>query len=126
MVRYKPEEAELLKKVVEKSTNENKAHATDRISEELKARRKFEARRDAVYNYFFELTGQPMSNEQFNKYNDLFNKAKPGYNLWQFILDEKIVVDERIKSMGYTEFIENELGIKPEDTEQKNENIQKA
>ena len=111
MVEFSIKELEKKIELIEKKEQESKSQATDRISEELKGKRIYEEKRDVVFNYFFELTGQPMTMKQFEKYIEKFNKAEPGYNIWKFILDEKIKIDERIKSMGYEEFIEQEPGI---------------
>ena len=64
---------------------ESNAEATDRISNELRAEKKLNERRDCVMDFFFEITGMPMPLAWFEEYNEIFNKAKKGYNIKSFI-----------------------------------------
>lgn len=77
------EEIEL--KRLEKIQAESNQEATERIGRELIEAKKLEERRNAVMNYFFELTGITMSVVWFNEYNYLFNRAEAGYNIKSFI-----------------------------------------
>jgi hypothetical protein len=72
---------------------ETNQEATERIQAELRADTAMKARRDVVMDYFFEITGEPMTLEQFEKYNKLLNsnKTETGYNIKSFIRDEKII-----------------------------------
>lgn len=79
------EEIELLKK-------ETNTEVTERISKELKAERKLEERKQAVMNMYFELTGTPMSNADFEIYNYCFNRAKDGFNIKSWIRDREILI----------------------------------
>jgi len=67
-------------------------------------------RKNAVMSYFFELTGIPMSEEQFLKYNKKFsdNRTPDGYNLKSFIRDEKVKKDWKVINSSFEEFCEDE------------------
>lgn len=82
-------------KAIDRSKETN-AEATNRIRLELLAEDKLNERRDAVMNWFFGLTGVPMTEEQFQEYNHIFNipdkegEPKRVYNIKTYIRDKKI------------------------------------
>lgn len=92
---------------------ETNMEATNRICAERRALKFLENRRDTVTAYFFELTGIPMSEEQFLKYNELFDKAEDGYNIKSFIKNEKIRPNLTKINETFFEFLKSE-GIKEE------------
>lgn len=95
---------------IEKGAQESNQEATERIQTERLAEKKLNERKNAVMSYFFELTGIPMSEEQFLKYNKKFsdNRTPDGYNLKSFIRDEKVKKDWKVINSSFEEFCEDE------------------
>ena len=93
-MRYDTKEIEEKASEVYSEKEETNLEATRRIGEELRAATKLEERRNAVMNMYFEITGFPMTNAEFEIYNAIFEKADNGYNIVSFIEDKKKGFDE--------------------------------
>ena len=89
-------------KKIETLEKESNKEATERISAELIAASKLNKRRDTVMNYFFEITDMPMPLAWFEEYNEIFNKAEPGYNIKDFIWEKQQAILE------YNEFMKKD------------------
>jgi hypothetical protein len=108
-MRVKTEEIVEAKENIEQTERETNAQATERIQAELRAKTKLEARRDMVMSYFFELTGVPMSELQFAKYNKKFDdpNTPAGYNIKSFIRDERIKVDMKVRTQNWRDTLKD-------------------
>ena len=93
-MRYDTKEIEEKASEVYSEKEETNLEATRRIGEELRAATKLEERRNAVMNMYFEITGFPMTNAEFEIYNAIFEKADKGYTIRSFIEDKKRGYDE--------------------------------
>ena len=120
MVELKARDIDKLIEVEQKCDAKAKAKITDDITRGLQAARKLESRKETVMNVFFDLTGIPMTEAQFRKYNKIFdNEDTPaGYNIKSFIRDEGIIKNEKILNQSVDAFLE---GLKDASEEEINE-----
>jgi hypothetical protein len=84
--------------------NETKQEATERIGRELRAERKLNEKKDFIRDYYFTLTGEPMTDEQLLKYIEAFDIASDGYNIMSFILKERIIINKNVQRQSIEEF----------------------
>jgi len=108
MLKLTPEqELERLKAI----KTETKDEATERISQELKDERKYNERRDFIMEFFFMLTGIPMTQEQFDLYNENYNAAivteDKTYNIKSFIRDIGIKIDHKVLDSNFETFLKD-------------------
>lgn len=78
---------------------ESNSQATNRIGEELRKAKKEEERKKSVFDFFFILTGLPMTEEEYTLYMEEWNK-RDTYNIKTFIRDRHLLKDLRLKELG--------------------------
>jgi hypothetical protein len=120
MPKLTPEEELARLKVIK---TETKDEATERISQELKDERKYNERRDFIMDFFFMLTGTPMTQEQFDLYNENYNAAvveeDKTYNIKSFIRDIGIKIDHKVLESNFDQFLKDndyDKEVKPNET----------
>ena len=80
---------------VQRLKNESNTAATNRISAELKAEKKYKERFNFIMSSYFDLTGLPMSKEEFDIYNWYFNnKAEMGWNIRSWIKNKEKIIED--------------------------------
>lgn len=96
--------------ILEKLKHESNVEATERICAERRQEKNIEERRKYVMSFFFELTGEPMTEEQFQQYNKKFmsETTKAGYNLMSYIKKNKIKINHDIINATFEEFCKAE------------------
>ena len=93
------------KERLERLERESQKEATDRISKELRAETKQIEREKVFMNYFFDLTGVPMSMDWLKEYLSIFDNVDTprGYNLKNFIESKKEQIEKLKKILNENE-----------------------